>query len=1005
MEKDEGNAMMEELDATNNLNVVEINEPVQSKTVAREQEEAISETPFTDEIDLVERVQEEVINKTPTTDEIDLIEREQEEVINKTPTTDEIYLVERVQEEAINETSAFVEKDLVEREDEDTINETVSYSFTTDNELNSLGTSIEEKSFIQEKLTEDTVTSSMEKDESNVMMEREDEDTINETVSYSFTTDNGLNSLGTSIEEKSFIQGKLTEDTVTSSMEKDEGDATMEELDATKNLNLVDVNEPVQSDVVESEQEEVTNENGPSSSTTDNGLNRIEEKVIQETLTDGAVTSSMEKYKGHDTMEAAVDATKKLNLDEENEPVQADVVKREQEEVTNENVPSISTTDNGLNRIEEKVIQETLTGDTEILETSSDCWEIPSAPGQPIEIYSSSNSVDLDWKQPEKGLQCIDSYEIKHKQCNTRNAKWIAIMTEASKTNITVPNLRCGTEYEIKVRAVNEDGEEGPFSPSLKICTKTSLAKLIQPTTKQIKIGNPSVFKLPLTESSATINYRARTRKCIFGDCGAGCQEKTIMLVGATGSGKSTLIDGIINYITDVSWDDDFRFSLVDLTDDEKNKKANKSESQTEWITCYSIHKMDGSKIDYDLNIIDTPGFGDTRGIIRDKAIVDQIREFFTTPGDQGIAFLDAVCFVTQAPLCRLTPSQKYIFDAILAVFGQDIASNIYVLITFADGSDPPVRGALRAANVPFEDSYKFNNSALFASSENSDQASFGNLFWKMGQESFRIFLKDLKQVESRSLQLTAEVLQIRKCLEATIQGLQPQIAEGMNQLNTIRQEKEILQKHKTDIACNRNFHYEVEDIHMRKIDLQPEEYTTNCLTCNRTCHYPCAIPDDKAKRGCAVMQCGSCTVCPKKCDWSMHVNNSFRFETFPVTVTKTYAELKQKYDIAQVEEKKQISVIGKVKNAFSSLGSKVMKMVSNIREYINKLNAIALRPNPLSDLDYIDLLIVCEKNERKYGWKERCKLFDKMRKEAELMKEAIDENYSPWDVDKDILD
>jgi ABC-type lipoprotein export system ATPase subunit len=47
------------------------------------------------------------------------------------------------------------------------------------------------------------------------------------------------------------------------------------------------------------------------------------------------------------------------------------------------------------------------------------------------------------------------------------------------------------------------------------------------------------------------------------------------MLVGATGSGKSTLIDGIINYITDVSWDDDFRFSLVDLTDDEKKKHTN----------------------------------------------------------------------------------------------------------------------------------------------------------------------------------------------------------------------------------------------------------------------------------------------------------------------------------------------------------------------------------------------------------------------------------------------
>jgi len=73
---------------------------------------------------------------------------------------------------------------------------------------------------------------------------------------------------------------------VTSSMEKDEGDATMEALDATKKLNLVDVNEPVQVDAAKREQEEVTNENVPSSSTTDNELNRIDEKVIQETLTE-----------------------------------------------------------------------------------------------------------------------------------------------------------------------------------------------------------------------------------------------------------------------------------------------------------------------------------------------------------------------------------------------------------------------------------------------------------------------------------------------------------------------------------------------------------------------------------------------------------------------------------------------------------------------------------------------------------------------------------------------
>lgn len=39
--------------------------------------------------------------------------------------------------------------------------------------------------------------------------------------------------------------------------------------------------------------------------------------------------------------------------------------------------------------------------------------------------------------------------------------------------------------------------------------------------------------------------------------------EKTIMLVGEIGSGKSTLIDGIVNYVVGVNFDDPFRFTLV----------------------------------------------------------------------------------------------------------------------------------------------------------------------------------------------------------------------------------------------------------------------------------------------------------------------------------------------------------------------------------------------------------------------------------------------------------
>lgn len=50
--------------------------------------------------------------------------------------------------------------------------------------------------------------------------------------------------------------------------------------------------------------------------------------------------------------------------------------------------------------------------------------------------------------------------------------------------------------------------------------------------------------------------------------------EKTIMLVGATGSGKSTLVDGIVNYVMAVSFEDPFRFSLIQL-EKEENKIHN----------------------------------------------------------------------------------------------------------------------------------------------------------------------------------------------------------------------------------------------------------------------------------------------------------------------------------------------------------------------------------------------------------------------------------------------
>jgi hypothetical protein len=92
--------------------------------------------------------------------------------------------------------------------------------------------------------------------------------------------------------------------------------------------------------------------------------------------------------------------------------------------------------------------------------------------------------------------------------------------------------------------------------------------------------------------------------------------------------------------------------------------------------------------------------------------------ELFASRGAKGVATIDAVCFILKAPDSRLTSTQKYIFEAILSLFGNDIKDNICTLITFADGQTPPVLAGLEALehkSLPYELYFTFNNSALYA--------------------------------------------------------------------------------------------------------------------------------------------------------------------------------------------------------------------------------------------------------------------------------------------------
>ena len=114
--------------------------------------------------------------------------------------------------------------------------------------------------------------------------------------------------------------------------------------------------------------------------------------------------------------------------------------------------------------------------------------------------------------------------------------------------------------------------------------------------------GAPSIYILPMVETMK--DEHKMISKYSIGEPNPMAIDKVLMVVGATGAGKSTLINGFANYIMGVERKDEFRFEVFD----EYRYGHSQLLSQTKWITAYTIHQQQGSPLPYTLTIIDTPG-------------------------------------------------------------------------------------------------------------------------------------------------------------------------------------------------------------------------------------------------------------------------------------------------------------------------------------------------------------------------------------------------------------
>ena len=225
---------------------------------------------------------------------------------------------------------------------------------------------------------------------------------------------------------------------------------------------------------------------------------------------------------------------------------------------------------------------------------------------------------------------------------------------------------------------------------------------------------------------------------------------KNILIIGETGVGKSSFINSFVCYLLGVQMYNKERFKMVN------EKVETQTQSVTSDIISYTIRPKENI-CKCPIRLIDTPGFGDTRGEKVENSNIEKLSDYLK----KEITEIHAIIFVFKSSTNRIHSFQTEIFNKMMNLFGKDAANNFTVLFTFRDVGEPEALAAVNKANLTFKEKFECNNSVFF-SSINKDRKIIQE-FWKLSIENYRKIISFIMTTFPTQIGMTKTMLKLKK--------------------------------------------------------------------------------------------------------------------------------------------------------------------------------------------------------------------------------------------------
>ena len=344
-----------------------------------------------------------------------------------------------------------------------------------------------------------------------------------------------------------------------------------------------------------------------------------------------------------------------------------------------------------------------------------------------------------------------------------------------------------------------------------------------------------------------------------------------VLFCGKTGDGKTTAINAFFNIIKGIEIDDPYRFVLIT----EPEKKQGQAESQTDGVHIYYVKDYENKPV----IIIDSQGYGDTRGKEYDDSLIESFKYIFSNVIDH----INTALFIVKANTNRLDVSTRYIFSSVTSLFSEDITENFLILATFCD-KGTKTKGPAFVTSIQTDADFlkinkRMNNKWWFAIDSMSifDQ-QIDNLTTYSFESAIELYEKQIKILRPKNIRKCAEVLNNRIELRIKMGKLQDHfenlvieqgkleekekslietkknldaIVENINNLNDVIKKcddpKVLMQKldvfdnqFKNDLSKLDSNDNKIEKKYIKQLTYFEDSKCTHCDICQKNCHETC---------------------------------------------------------------------------------------------------------------------------------------------------------------------